>query len=178
MLILRDDDIQVETDLKRFKEIHNLFIKYNVLHTISLICENIEQNKPLVKYLQQQVKLKNCDIQVHAWEHYDFTTNLEKLNEDLPKCVEIITRLFGKKPDTLFPPWNRSSKDVEYIAWRNDLKVSNQKISLSQYLRGVKGDVVNMHYWSPECEQLEEALISHRGHCLTHNEELLKMCEL
>ena len=153
-IIWRDDDTSKDTDLKRFKEIHSLFIKYKVLHTVSLICAGIETNKPLVDY----IKKSGCDVQVHAWEHFDYTTNLKQVVTDLPKCVKIITKLFGKRPDTLFPPWNRSNPELEAIAWANDLAVSNKKISLDQFLRGVEGEVLNFHGWHSECDQLEAAL--------------------
>lgn len=157
MIIFRDDDISVDTDLKKFKAVHELFNKYNVLHTVALICKDIEQNKPLLKYLKSQ---KNIDVQVHAWEHFNFQENLARLHTELPQAVEIVTRHF-KKPTILYPPWNKSSIGVEKIAWNNGLKVMADKISLSQYLRGVKGNVINMHYWSSECSDLEAALIKY-----------------
>jgi hypothetical protein len=153
-MIFRDDDVSKDTDLKRFKQVHELFNKYAALHTVALICKDIEQNKPLLKYLKYQ---KNIHVQVHAWEHFNFQTDLHKLHEQLPQAVELITRHF-KKPTVLFPPWNKSSIGVEKIAWNNGLKVMSDKISLSQYLRGVKGDVINFHYWADECKDLEAAL--------------------
>lgn len=154
MIIFRNDDISKTTDLKQFKAVHALFNKYKVTHTIALICKDIEDNKQLVKYLKQQ---KNIDIQVHAWEHYDFTLEPVRLSEDLPKCVELITRLF-KKPTILYPPWNKSDLRVAHIARQLGLEVSNKKISLSQYLEGKPGEVINFHSWDKECKDLEAAL--------------------
>lgn len=156
MIIFRDDDVSNKTDLKRFKKIHALFVKYNVLHTIAVICKDLEKNKALVKYIQEQ----DISVQVHAWEHYDFTQCPVQLSFDLPKCVELITRLFHK-PTTLYPPWNKSNYTVNRLARENGLMLSCDKISLSQYLRGVKGDVINFHSWSPECNDLEAALIKY-----------------
>jgi peptidoglycan/xylan/chitin deacetylase (PgdA/CDA1 family) len=153
-MIFRDDDISKDTDLKKFKAVRDLFNKYGVLHTVALICKDIEQNKPLLKYLKSQ---KNIDVQVHAWEHFNFQTDLPKLHEQLPLAVELVTKHFNK-PTVLYPPWNKSSIGVERIAWDNGLKVMADKISLSQYLRGVKGNVINFHYWAPECSDLEAAL--------------------
>lgn len=158
-MIFRDDDISKDTDLKKFKAVHELFNKYGVLHTVALICKDIEQNKPLLKYLKSQ---KNIDIQVHAWEHFNFQENLERLHTELPQAVEIITKHF-KKPTILYPPWNKSSIGVERIAWTNGLKVITNKISLSQYLRGVKGDVINFHFWADEVKDLEAALKKYRS---------------
>jgi peptidoglycan/xylan/chitin deacetylase (PgdA/CDA1 family) len=153
-MIFRDDDVSKDTDLKRFKAIHDLFNKYGVLHTVALICKDVEQNKPLLKFLKSQ---KNIDVQVHAWEHFNFQTDLSKLHEQLPLAVELVTKHFNK-PTVLYPPWNKSSIGVERIAWDNGLKVMADKISLSQYLRGVKGNVINFHFWADECDDLEAAL--------------------
>lgn len=158
-MIFRDDDLSKDTDLKKFKAVHELFNKYGVLHTIALICKDIEQNKPLLKYLKSQ---KNIDVQVHAWEHFNFQTDLERLHTELPRAVEIITRHF-KKPTILYPPWNKSSIGVERIAWTNGLKVITNKISLSQYLRGIKGEVINFHFWADEVKDLEAALKKYRS---------------
>lgn len=160
-ICFRNDDVGKDTDLKLFKQVHSLFIKYNVLHTVALICNGIESNKPLVKYLKYEVDKGRIDIQVHCYDHFDFCINPAQLSEDLPKSVEIITTLFGKRPTILFPPWNKSNPIVERIAGQNGLRVSNQKISLSQYLRGVRGEVINYHSWSDECKDLEAALIKY-----------------
>lgn len=155
MTIFRDDDIGFHKGkLKRFKEVHSLFNKYGVNHTIAIVTKDIEKDKSLIKYIKSQ---KNINVQLHCHEHIDYSKDLQKLHENIPKAVEIATKLFSK-PTILYPPWNASSVGVERIAWRNGLRVSTNKISLSQYLKGVKGDVVNFHYWSDECELLEEAL--------------------
>jgi peptidoglycan/xylan/chitin deacetylase (PgdA/CDA1 family) len=157
-MIFRDDDIGFHVGnsakLKRFKEIHSLFNKYGVTHTIAIVTENIEKDKSLIKYIKSQ---KNIDVQLHCHEHIDYSKDLQKLHDHLPKAVEIATKLFSK-PTVLYPPWNASSIGVERISWRNGLKVVTNKISLSQYLKGVKGDVVNFHYWADECKDLEAAL--------------------
>jgi hypothetical protein len=158
-MIFRDDDIGFHAGssqkLKRFKEIHSLFNKYGVIHTLAVVTKDIQKDKALIKYINQQ---KNVNVQLHAHEHFDFQTDLAKLKDQLPQAVKIIEETFGKKPAVLFPPWNKSSIGVERIAWSNGLKVVTNKISLSQYLKGVKGGVINFHYWSDECDDLEAAL--------------------
>ena len=156
-MIWRDDDISKSTNLKRFKQIHNLFLKYKVLHTVSLICEVIEENKPLIKYLQQQIKNGSIVVEIHCWKHYDFTENPTQLITDLPKCIEAVTRLFNK-PTTLFPPWNKTNRHVDHIAFLNKLEISTQKMSISGYLKGQNEKVINFHFWADECDQLEDAL--------------------
>ena len=159
-LVFRDDDVSKDTDLKRFKEIHEFFNKYEVTHTIALICKDIEQNKALVKYIKSQ---KNIDIQIHCWEHKNLTENLQTLSGELQKCLQIIRTIFGKQPTILYPPWNKTSFSVNNIARSLRLTVSAEKISLSQYLKGVKGEVINFHSWADECVDLEPALKKYIG---------------
>lgn len=162
-MIFRDDDIGFHAGssekLKQLKRVHNLFNKYGVIHTLAIVTKDIEKDSKLINYINQQ---KNIDIQLHCHEHFDFQTDLQKLNDQLPEAVAITKRLFGKTPTVLFPPWNKSSVGIDRIAWRNGLKVATDKISLSQYLKGVKGNVVNFHYWSDECRDLEAALIKYK----------------
>jgi hypothetical protein len=157
-MIFRDDDISYKTQVEQFEEVHKLFRKYLTLHTIALICKDITKNKELIKYINSN----NIDAQVHCWEHYDFTQNTDKLKIDLPKCIKIITDNFNHPPLTLFPPWNKTNSEVGKIAEGNGLVVSNEKISLSQYIRfkgNVSNNVINFHSWAlPDIVLLEEAL--------------------
>lgn len=153
----RDDDLSVTTKLADFKKIHSLFIKYKVPHTVTLICKDFDKNKSLVKYLKDS----KIDVQIHAWDHFDYPKNIEQVKKDLPKCVAMVSNVFSKRPTTLYPPWNLSSPELEKVAKENGLTVSNKKISLSQYLRGVEGEVINFHGWSDECKDLEAALIKY-----------------
>ncbi len=157
-IIWRDDDISKKTDLKRFKKIHNLFLKYGVVHTVALICSGIENNKSLIKYLQKQHHNGSISIQVHCWEHYHLLEDLAKFSGELPKCIEVIEKYFVTTPTILFPPWNESNSQLEHIAKMNGLTVLNKKMSISGYLKGQSEAVVNFHSWAEECDQLEDAL--------------------
>jgi len=151
----RNDDISHTTDLNKFKAVHELFKKYNVLHTVALICKDIQKAPELIKYINDN----NIDVQVHAWEHEDFTVmNEYKMQDQFKKSIACIKKYFKKKPTMFYPPWNKSDIIVEGIAAEFGLTVSNKKISLSQYLRGATGEVINFHSWSDECVDLEEAL--------------------
>jgi hypothetical protein len=159
-MIFRDDDISCDADMKKLKDVHDLFIKYKVLHTVAMITKGIESNKPLLKYLKTQVNNGTMDIQVHAFNHFDFTSDPARLYLELPLATEIIEKHF-KKPFILYPPWNKTDVAVERIAKSNGLAVVAKKISLTQYLKGVKGEVINFHFWAPEVKDLEAALLKY-----------------
>lgn len=157
-MIFRNDDISHETDVRQFASVQALFDKYNTPQTIAVICNNIWKNKRLIEFINKN----NIIVQVHCWEHYDLTTNLDITGPDLDKCIDTIKKYFGTKPVLLYPPWNKSSKELEQLALSKGLIVSNKKISLSQYLSGKQGEVVNFHSWCiDECLDLERALIKY-----------------
>lgn len=158
-MIYRDDDISYKTSLGEFKLVHNLFIKYGVIHTIALITENIDKNPELVQYIKEN----DIDVQLHCFEHLDSTLNTSILKEQLQKGINIIEKQFGKRPTTFYPPWNKVNIEVIHIATELNLEVSFNKISLSQYIRKegkVSESTINFHYWSKEdFDLLEKALI-------------------
>lgn len=146
-MIFRNDDVSYKTEVGQFKEIHKLFKKYIVLHTVAVICKDLHKNPELVKF----IKSNNIDVQIHCWDHYNFTEDKERLKEDLPKCIEMITRLFNNPPDTVYPPWNAADDEVKKICADNNLILNNEKVSLSQFIRfegKVDCEVVNFHSWA------------------------------
>ena len=158
-MIFRNDDISHKTEVGQFECVHKLFKKYTILHTVALICKDIEKNPELIEY----INANNIDVQIHCWEHYDFTENTKRLGGDLDLCKQAIYKNFKHAPTTLYPPWNKSNEQVEAIAHNKILTVSNKKVSLSQYIRmdgDVSESVINFHSWSlDEIKVLEDAMI-------------------
>src|SRR6185295_19452154 len=98
--------------------------------------------------LVKLIRERGMIVQLHCWKHDDLTVDRFARGE-LERAVEMLERLFVR-PTVLYPPWNKSSPEVEEIAARLGLTVSNAKVSLSQYLRArgdVAEDVVNFHHW-------------------------------
>lgn len=158
-MTFRDDDISHLTNLKRFTDVHELFIKYGVIHTIAFICKDIEKNPELIAYINKHKD--SFDIQIHCWEHTPMPENVD-LARDLRGCINAIEYQFGTKPTVVYPPWNRSDKYVVDVAESLGLTVSHKKTTLSAYVRtmgDIAEDVINFHSWSePEVILLEPAL--------------------
>lgn len=148
-MIWRDDDISWRTNLNDFKAVHDLFKRYNVLHTIALITGDIEKAPELVAY----IKDNDIDVQFHCIDHIDFTQNIDKAKSQIEQGIATIEAVFGKRPTVFYPTWNRTNQQVNDIAASVGLNVSSDKISLSQYIK-VNGDVsekvINFHYWAYE----------------------------
>lgn len=155
MITFRDDDIGFNNDINEFKAIHEIFNKYKVIHTIAVIAKDIDQPKfsPLVRYIRKQ---KNIDVQLHCWEHTRVTP--KEFSVQLPQAIDKIQKVFGR-PMVFYPPWNEVAPWMIATCKENNIIINASKISLSQYLRGVRGETINFHYWSDECKDLEAAII-------------------
>lgn len=160
-MIFRDDDISWKTDLKKFVEVNNTFIEYNVKHTIAVIAKDLEKMpKDLVTYIRDS---GNIQVQLHCLDHFELPNcSKEELLNDLGIALDEIEGILQQRPTILFPPWNKTSPMVNMVAHRLGLTVSWEKVSFSQYIktRGyVLEQVVNFHYWAYEETQfLETAL--------------------
>ncbi len=154
-MIFRDDDISYKTNLDQFKQVNSLFKKYGVTHTIAVICKDIHKAPELINYINEN----NIDVQVHCFEHTDFTQLTEtELKAQFKNSIAAIKKHFKKTPTVFYPPWNKSNETVKAVATEFGLTVSNNKISLIQYLNGKRDKVTNFHSWSDECIDLETVL--------------------
>jgi len=159
-MIFRDDDISYLTDVKQFKRVHEIFIEHNVVHTIAVIASGIEKNQELIEYIKMNSWL--MDVQLHCWEHIDYSQNESDIYEHMRLSRRIFKRVFGEYPKVFYPPWNKATQFLIDKMKDFHMELSNEKVSLSQYIRtkgGVNEKVVNFHYWADEeVIQLEPAL--------------------
>jgi peptidoglycan/xylan/chitin deacetylase (PgdA/CDA1 family) len=149
-MIFRDDDPSLFTRGEKFDQFvafHEVFNRYNVLHTIAMITRDIEKNVPLIEYIKCQ---KNIDVQLHCVDHIDFTQNHHQVEWQLRTAADDIERIFGKRPTVFYPTWNKTDAFVDAVAGKLGLKVSWKKITLDQFIRvggDVAEDTINMHFW-------------------------------
>lgn len=145
-MIWRDDDIGVKTDLAVFAAVDDLFQRYGLRHTVAIMAFGLHQRPDLVAFLRH----RDVACELHCWTHLDLPQSTEG-RDDLARAVTQIETLIGRRPTVLYPPWNRTSPEVEAAAASLGLTVSAQKISLAQFLRcgGSDRDVINFHYWEP-----------------------------
>lgn len=155
-LVWRDDDVSVNTTVDQLHRIHELFLKHGVTHTIAVICKNFIKNRDLIKYLNET---PSYGIQIHCWEHVDITNfRLSDHYYAIESCLRVFKQAGFKEPTTIYPAWNKSTPLLEKSANKFGLVVSNDKMSLSGYLKGHTKQVINFHYWAPEMSDLEAAL--------------------
>lgn len=156
-MIWRDDDIGVRTNLEALAAVDELFQRYKQPHTIAVMAAGMDTRPDLVELIRERGML----VALHCWEHDKLSSNVEA-QQQLPRAVAMLRDLFGESPSVLYPPWNRTSVELEAAAAALGLTVSTAKISISQYLRAngdVAEEVVNFHYWHPaDVLQIEPAL--------------------
>ena len=156
-MIWRDDDIGADTRIATLQAVDDLFQRFRVEHTIAVIAKGIETRPDLLEFIRE----RRMVVQLHCWEHDDLTADLEA-RDDLARAVDLLAEHLTR-PTVLYPPWNRTSPELETVAAELGLTVSARKISLSQYIRcdgDVDSNVINFHFWyPPEYEQLQQALL-------------------
>lgn len=152
----RDDDICVTSNIEILRRVHEFFIKYNKVHTIAVLMEDIWENKEVWHWLMTAPNLEIC---LHGWDHKDFSVmTKEDIRADFKLCLDYwVRRLKDHKKEFIpikkfLPPWNRVSEDLKVVCAEFGLEVDNR----------VGGEVYNFHYWAlydPErIAALEEAL--------------------
>lgn len=155
-MIWRDDDIGADTRIATLEAVDDLFQRFRVRHTIAVIAKGIDRRPDLLAFIRE----RRMAVQLHCWSHDDLSADPEA-RDDLARAVDLLGEHLTR-PTVLYPPWNRTSQELEAAAAELGLTVSTRKISLSQYIRcdgDVDCDVINFHFWyPPEFPQLEQAL--------------------
>lgn len=171
-IIWRDDDIAFahtyhqtqhldqEEIFYRFCEVDKLFKKHNVSHTIAVIAKDIDKAEILVEYIKAN---KHIDVQLHCWEHLHYPHHLDLFEEHLMLGVEKLQKVFNKQITTFYPPYNDVVSKMINICKANKIELSYSKMDLQQYLKGMDRNIINFHYWSDECKDLETALIKYKN---------------
>lgn len=155
-MIWRDDDIGQNTRLDVLTAVDDVFQRHSKPHTIAVIASGIDTRPDLIDLIRERRMI----VQLHCWEHDDLSVDAAARCE-LARAADLLESLFVR-PTVLYPPWNRTSPELEEVAAYLGLTVSHKKVSLSQYVR-VKGDVnenvVNFHHWHvPDVLLLERAI--------------------
>lgn len=137
----RDDDINRFTDIQVFLQIHDLFIKYNKVHTCVVEMKDLWENRGLWHLL---MTLPNLEITLHCWEHIDYSAmTYEQVKSDIKKSLDYFySRCNGYKEKTIklfCPPWNKSSSPIYKACFDLGLVVNDN----------TDGKTYNFHWW--EC---------------------------
>lgn len=143
-MLWRDDDVSKYTDLTTLFKIQELFDKYNRIHTVTLIMDELWESRGVWEWL---MTTQNIDIALHGFMHCDYSTMsyvwVESHIQGSLEYWEENSKRGGYKFRPLkvfYPPWNKVSDDVYKICSKYGLEV-NTCVDESK--------VYNFHWW--EC---------------------------
>jgi len=135
-VVIRHDDFDFRHDLKKYKEIHEPFLKYDITHTVNIQFFHNEQWRPkedIVKYLLEE---DNYDIQLHGWRHVKYgLLDFETSFAELSACCLWFNVLFGKRPEVFYPPWNHTDATTKKACDNLGIKISNENLPMKWYYK-------------------------------------------
>lgn len=140
--LYRDDDICVTSNVTLLRQVHDLFIKHNKIHTVAVQMKDIWDNKEVWYWL---MTAPNLEVGLHGWEHKDYgVMPYSEIYSDIERSINywnthIVKGKYHQKPlKKFFPPWNSSSYRLEEACEKFGLTVDTR----------VGGEVYNFHYWA------------------------------
>ena len=146
-ILFRDDDPNVYTCAREFKELHQKFIDAKQVHTVAVIMKDLWENHALFYYLATAPYL---EIGLHGWEHKDYSKlNYEECYQDIKKSLdywkENSFRMVGRTKEIriFFAPWNRESEEIKKAC--KDLGLEFCSVKGGDW-NGFK--VKSFHHWS------------------------------
>ena len=150
-MLYRDDDIGKYTDLSLIQKIHSLFVRYNRIHTVSILMDDLWESKAVWFWLQTT---PNLDITLHGWKHVDYSKiNIFDLRKNIKQCLDYWEENSKRAMDVyeykfkllkvFYPPWNKTSPALYQVCSEVGLEVSvKNRVSNP-------GEVYDFHWW--EC---------------------------
>ena len=172
-IIIRDDDVgcmyrptsnlnktnQVNINSK-FINVHEIFKKYQIEHTVGIVVKKLLENQEIYKYLTTQPYI---NIALHGWEHVDYSKTRLDLPQaddiylDIKKGKEKLEEIFKTTVKYFLPPWHLLSNYTEQAC-----KLLNLiPISVSQ-VRGIDALPYNgwviLHFWDVDLKLFDKKL--------------------
>jgi len=155
MIVFRNDDIFLTKSVrsgqiynfKKFKESHELL--KGRIHILSIIASEIDNYPEMKDYIL--ANKKDFRFGIHGWEHSDYSKmTKEQIKKELTMARDKIEDTFEVEVKWFFPPWNRVSESTRKACNEIGLRINENYIIPKQFIKGVKGDVIDFHYWHDE----------------------------
>lgn len=162
-MIIREDDFDPRYSLEQVKEVHELFLKYDMMHTTALNVMRGERygiGPEVVDYIKST---KNWDIQLHGWDHEEYHKwPYHTVIRDLYAGIAYIERVFGKRPIIFYPPWNGDSEHIKRACDEAGIQLSNNAVYIRHYLQKPEKykdqNIIYFHSWERPCIDALEPL--------------------
>jgi len=141
VVLFRNDDLSGASDVDHEYRIASMFDKYNITQTLGVVPiypadsvhekngtrgVTLESNVSMVNLLCNMINKSRCKIALHGYlhrtnrlsnpsrrEYFEFNgLPLEEQEERIRKGTLMIEKIFGFRPVTFIPPWNRMDKNT------------------------------------------------------------------
>lgn len=152
-LIYRDDDCPIHA-FKDFVWVHETLREAGIVHTVALICRNLDRYRDYVDYIKSDPEF--FDPQFHCLDHINHPQNHDIVYEQFDEGTKMFKSVFGIYPTVWYPTWNLSDAYCNDMAQRFGMVSNPKKFSFGQFLRKPEAvmqsenPVLNYHHWSKE----------------------------
>ena len=155
-MIWRDDDIGKFMDITTMMNLHDLFIKHDKIHTVTVLMEDLWESRAVFEWL---ITTPHVDIALHGWTHESFrNVNFAQARDIFAMCLDYwamhTSRIGCEIPIKVwYPPWNEINDEVRMACDHVGLEAND---SVDESL------VTNIHWWyyigGRHLDELEEML--------------------
>jgi peptidoglycan/xylan/chitin deacetylase (PgdA/CDA1 family) len=164
IVLFRNDDPSAVSILEHEREIFGLFERYNVPQTLAVVPKValgdhhdpsaqghrlLSDNPEMVDFLKNYARRTGSEIALHGLTHRANRFSipgrreyaefkylpLSEQDEMIREGTEILERVFGARPATFVPPWNRWDRNTATACVRNDYRM----ISAGPYVTPLDG---------------------------------------
>lgn len=148
-LIIRHDDFDFRLTPNEYIEIHEQFIKADLVETA--VIQFTQDNRlssisdELVNYM---LNSSHWDFQLHGWAHTHYDElKYDYIVRDMSAAIFWCKRIFGKTPTIWFPPWNCMSREMELAAEVVGLRIDNESNDIAKFIRETEVEVGRNGVW-------------------------------
>jgi peptidoglycan/xylan/chitin deacetylase (PgdA/CDA1 family) len=153
-MIIRDDDVPQVTSIEKFEEINNEFIRYDKIHTMSILASQLSMRTDFVDWVLGQ---NNVNFALHGWNHVAYAElSDDKIKEHIEMSLEAFDEYLHFVPTDWYLPWNGWTKELEFrgvprikkIAKSYNLRVNEKCEYIGKVVKNnIKSEVVYFHHW-------------------------------
>jgi peptidoglycan/xylan/chitin deacetylase (PgdA/CDA1 family) len=175
MITVRDDDVLLpgsrqKDPLTRFIEVHEIIAEAGALHSLGVLCGEIQHYPGAIDYIREKLHAHEMDPQIHGWAHRPYHTfPTHRIVHHLNLCIDFFDEHWMLQPTKFYTPWGGDSPELreaceitglELVDCSNILQVKTVRTHPKGWRgKGKTGDVtLFIHWWEYGTGRLRQAL--------------------
>jgi len=165
---VRFDDVLVysepmkDREFQKFRKHHQwcLDMPETFYPTAAILCSEIQAFPEAVEYVRTELDAGRLYIDLHGWEHIDYTKLSQKeIEEHLDKSFEYLLKEFNCLPVRWATPWGANSESIQLacrkygLTWEGvtdpvvDQGPASAKVHETQTVECLRGKVIMVHWF-------------------------------